>query len=135
MSELADKTRSLQSIGIETSETVHWNRSAPFLYEQTVRAGLGRIARGGPLVVDPTPYTGRSPKDNFIVREAASVRMIRTEMDHSGFRMEVHSDAHPGWPSVKPQRKRQHTAFVVHCRSPFDLRTRTPGVRYHESRR
>jgi len=76
MSEIADKTRSLQTLGIDTSETIHWNRRAPFLYEQTVRHGLGRIASGGPLVVDTTPYTGRSPKDKFIVRDAVSADRV-----------------------------------------------------------
>ena len=48
---------------------LRWNLSEPQLVEETIRRGAGRLARGGPLVVDTTPYTGRSPKDKFVVRQ------------------------------------------------------------------
>ena len=59
----------LRALGIDTKQPLHVNLSPPLLYEATVRQGSGLIARNGPLVVDTTPYTGRSPKDKFIVRE------------------------------------------------------------------
>jgi len=55
--------------GLERARDVHRNFTAPLLYEETIRAGLGRTAVGGALVVDTTPYTGRSPNDKFLVRE------------------------------------------------------------------
>jgi len=51
--------------------TLRWNLSEPQLVEETIRFGTGRLARGGPLVVDTTPYTGRSPNDKFVVRYAS----------------------------------------------------------------
>ena len=48
---------------------VHWHLTEAPLYEASVRRGLAKIARMGPLVVDTTPYTGRSPKDKFVVRK------------------------------------------------------------------
>ncbi len=59
---------SLKEIGIEPREQLNWNLSPAALYEEAVRLGLGRVAHMGPLVVDTTPYTGRSPKDKFVVK-------------------------------------------------------------------
>jgi phosphoenolpyruvate carboxykinase (ATP) len=58
--------------GIENPGDVYWNWPAPALYEACVERHQGLIAQGGPLVVDTTPYTGRSPKDKFVVREPSS---------------------------------------------------------------
>ena len=59
----------LGKLGLDGADTVHWNLQEPALYEETLRLGLGRLAEMGPLVVNTAPYTGRSPKDKFIVRE------------------------------------------------------------------
>ncbi|MGE0705324.1 MAG: phosphoenolpyruvate carboxykinase (ATP), partial [Vicinamibacterales bacterium] len=42
------------------------------LYEEAIRRGEGQLAAGGPLVCLTTPHTGRSPKDKFIVKDAAT---------------------------------------------------------------
>jgi phosphoenolpyruvate carboxykinase (ATP) len=68
--------RSLATLGIAPAGRTHWNHREPQLYEATVREGSGRIARMGPLVVDTRPYTGRSPKDKFIVRDAAVAETV-----------------------------------------------------------
>jgi phosphoenolpyruvate carboxykinase (ATP) len=69
---VSDTTRAskqgLGDVGLGAAKSVHWNLSGPALYEHTVRSELGIIAADGPLVVDTTPYTGRSPKDKFIVK-------------------------------------------------------------------
>jgi len=59
----------LRDVGLDRAPSVLWNQPPAVLYEETVRRGLGRIAEGGPLVVNTAPYTGRSPKDKFIVRD------------------------------------------------------------------
>jgi phosphoenolpyruvate carboxykinase (ATP) len=46
------------------------------LYEQALARGEALIARGGPLVVDTGKFTGRSPKDKFIVRDALTDGLI-----------------------------------------------------------
>jgi phosphoenolpyruvate carboxykinase (ATP) len=51
---------------------VHWDLTSPELYEHTLRRGQGELAHRGALVVETVPYTGRSPKDKFIVREAST---------------------------------------------------------------
>jgi len=61
--------RNLEVHGIRPQQTVYWDAPVPLLYEHTLRRGEGLVAHKGPLVVDTTPYTGRSPRDKYIVRE------------------------------------------------------------------
>jgi phosphoenolpyruvate carboxykinase (ATP) len=59
------------------------------LYEDAILRGDGRIAEGGPLVVDTGKFTGRSPKDKFVVREPSSEDRIwwggNNEIDEEHF--------------------------------------------------
>ncbi len=59
----------LSHLGITPRKQVFWNTASPILVEHTLARGEGFLAHKGPLVVDTTPYTGRSPKDKFVVRE------------------------------------------------------------------
>src|SRR4030095_9709790 len=43
---------------------------------ETIRRGTGRLTAHGALNVDTTPYTGRSPKDKFVVRDAETERVV-----------------------------------------------------------
>jgi phosphoenolpyruvate carboxykinase (ATP) len=51
---------------------VHWNLTAPYLYEHAVRRGEGLVGLGGSFVVNTGRHTGRSPKDKYIVNEAGT---------------------------------------------------------------
>ena len=51
---------------------LHANLDEPSLYEEAIRRREGRISEGGALVVETGSHTGRSPKDKFVVREAAT---------------------------------------------------------------
>lgn len=66
----------LETHGLRTTETIHWNLTTPALYEHAMRRGEALIAEGGALVANTAPYTGRSPNDKFIVREASSEKNI-----------------------------------------------------------
>jgi len=57
---------------IQTSGICYWNLPPATLYEHTIRRGQGSLASGGALVVMTGVYTGRSPKDKFIVRDSAT---------------------------------------------------------------
>ena len=58
--------------GIDAGGRVHVHPSTSVLYTHTLRRKEGRLAEGGPLVVDTGRHTGRSPKDKFLVREPGS---------------------------------------------------------------
>jgi phosphoenolpyruvate carboxykinase (ATP) len=67
---------SLTNHGIEKYRTAFWNLSEPALYEHTLTRGEGLLAEGGALVVRTGQYTGRSPKDRFIVEDASCASEI-----------------------------------------------------------
>ena len=62
----------LQEHGIDPSGTVVWSPTTAQLYEHALKCGDGRLAEGGPLAVDTGAFTGRSPKDKFVVAEPGS---------------------------------------------------------------
>lgn len=49
---------------------VHYNLSAAELFERAVLRREGRFAANGAFVAETGKYTGRSPKDKFVVRDA-----------------------------------------------------------------
>jgi phosphoenolpyruvate carboxykinase (ATP) len=61
----------LNANGIYPRGTVHVQSPTPVLVQHTLAKGLGTLAHRGALVVDTTPYTGRSPNDKFVVRQAS----------------------------------------------------------------
>ena len=48
------------------------NLNSATLYEEAIRNAEGKVAATGPLVVSTGQYTGRSPKDKFVVKEPTS---------------------------------------------------------------
>ena len=62
--------------GVTPAGRVRHNPTTSRLYTDALARGEGRIAEGGPLVVDTGAHTGRSPKDKFIVREPGSAERI-----------------------------------------------------------
>lgn len=70
-STLMEKSKNLESIGIKSTGTIHWNLSIPALYEEAIKRNEGLSSKYGPIVVNTAPFTGRSPKDRFIVKESS----------------------------------------------------------------
>jgi phosphoenolpyruvate carboxykinase (ATP) len=66
----------LERHGIQNVNNVYWNLSTPLLYEEALRRHEGRMAHLGPFVVRTGQYTGRSPRDKFIVREPSSLNQV-----------------------------------------------------------
>jgi phosphoenolpyruvate carboxykinase (ATP) len=62
----------LSEHGIAASGRVLRNPTTSLLYTHALVRGDGRLAEGGPLVVDTGRFTGRSPKDKFLVAEPSS---------------------------------------------------------------
>ena len=58
----------LEDQGIAGLGNVYYNLLEPDLMEQAVLRSEGRIGNGGTMLVSTGQYTGRSPKDKFVVR-------------------------------------------------------------------
>jgi phosphoenolpyruvate carboxykinase (ATP) len=58
--------------GLHVDGRVLRNPTTSQLYRHALERGEAVIAEGGPLVVDTGRFTGRSPKDKFVVREPGS---------------------------------------------------------------
>jgi phosphoenolpyruvate carboxykinase (ATP) len=62
--------------GMHHLHPVHWNLTAPFLYEHAVRRGEGDIGLGGSFVANTGRHTGRSPRDKYIVNEPGTKETV-----------------------------------------------------------
>ena len=67
---------SLAVHGLHVGGRVLRNPTTSQLYTAAIDRGEGLLAEGGPLVVDTGRFTGRSPKDKFIVHEPESEERI-----------------------------------------------------------
>ncbi|MBS1686531.1 MAG: phosphoenolpyruvate carboxykinase (ATP) [Bacteroidetes bacterium] len=59
----------LASVGIKGTKTQYWNLTPEELIEETIKRGQGVLNDTGALAVDTGEFTGRSPKDKFIVKD------------------------------------------------------------------
>src|SRR5262245_37768820 len=83
--------------GLEPQGRVWWNATTPVLYTHALQRSEGKLAHGGPLVVDTGEHTGRSPKDKFVAREPGSeeriwwgkVNQVLEEDGYDGLRRKV----------------------------------------------
>jgi phosphoenolpyruvate carboxykinase (ATP) len=71
MSEYGKKAEgaSLESIGIHHTGATFWNLTPADLIEETILLGQGTLTDTGALAIDTGEFTGRSPKDKFIVQD------------------------------------------------------------------
>jgi phosphoenolpyruvate carboxykinase (ATP) len=66
----------LSEHGIEAGGPVYRNPTTSVLYTHALVRGEGRLVEGGALAVDTGRFTGRSPKDKFLVHEPSSQERI-----------------------------------------------------------
>ncbi len=65
----------LESLDLQAS-TAYWNIGAARLVERAIESGEGRLTDRGALVVRTGQFTGRSPKDKYIVRDATTENTV-----------------------------------------------------------
>ncbi|HBG36766.1 MAG TPA: phosphoenolpyruvate carboxykinase (ATP), partial [Treponema sp.] len=63
------RNEKLKALGITSLGQVHWNLTVPELVEASLKRGESVLSNTGALSVETGKYTGRSPKDKFIVDE------------------------------------------------------------------
>lgn len=61
------KQQTLDHIELASVKAINWNLSVPDLITSTIRARQGVLTDTGALVCDTGKFTGRSPKDKYIV--------------------------------------------------------------------
>src|SRR6267142_1486714 len=66
----------LERQGMRHLGTQHWNKSIPVLYEHAIRRGEGEFAFGGSFSVSTGLYTGRTPRDKYIVEEPGTKETV-----------------------------------------------------------
>ena len=66
------KELQLDNLGLDQIDKVYRNLSVENLIEETVKNGEGIIGPRGATIVDTGKFTGRSPKDKYIVDEVSS---------------------------------------------------------------
>ncbi len=75
MSKNTPSTISLASYGIG-HQRVHYQYSSELLHQHVLEKGMGREASSGALAINTGEFTGRSPKDRFIVKDAITADKI-----------------------------------------------------------
>jgi phosphoenolpyruvate carboxykinase (ATP) len=66
----------LSSLGLRNLKSVHWNWSQDKLIDKTVELNLGTLADSGALAVDTGEFTGRVPKDKYIVKDSKTADTV-----------------------------------------------------------
>ncbi|MBO6717115.1 MAG: phosphoenolpyruvate carboxykinase [Rhizobiaceae bacterium] len=66
----------VEAVGITSAGTVRYNLTEAELYEFALARGEAKLTADGALVAYTGQHTGRSPKDKFVVRDAATENEI-----------------------------------------------------------
>jgi len=85
MAATIDPKQILQELGFTPQTTIHYQLSPEELAEQTVLRGQGVLNDTGALCIRTGEFTGRSPKDKFIVKDA----LTETTVDWNGFNIPI----------------------------------------------
>ena len=64
---LRPETANLKKLGLKNLSNAYWNLTPAELVEETIIRGMGVLADTGAIAIDTGEFTGRSPKDRFIV--------------------------------------------------------------------
>ena len=76
VSTIAIPTKGLEELGLHSTDTLHYQLSAEELVQDTLRLNQGELNNTGALVVKTGEFTGRSPKDKFIVKDEITANSV-----------------------------------------------------------
>jgi phosphoenolpyruvate carboxykinase (ATP) len=75
--------KALEEYGLVNLGNIHWNLSPPELVEHALARREGKLASNGAFAATTGPYTGRTPKDKFIVsNEEIAAKIWWGEINH-----------------------------------------------------
>ena len=72
---LKSSNQSISDFGINNA-VVHWNLDSDHLSKITLDKKMGILSNTGSLAIDTGEFTGRSPKDRFIVKDSISLDAV-----------------------------------------------------------
>ncbi len=75
-SEIANPTDKLSIKGLSLKNKIHYQLSPEELVQDTLRMGEGVLSDTGALVINTGEFTGRSPKDKFIVKDDITANTV-----------------------------------------------------------
>ncbi|MFT5306789.1 MAG: phosphoenolpyruvate carboxykinase (ATP), partial [Chitinophagales bacterium] len=67
---------SLENLGLTTTGNQYWNLTPEKLANKTVELNQGVFADNGAIAVNTGEFTGRSPQDRFIVKDATTENSV-----------------------------------------------------------
>jgi phosphoenolpyruvate carboxykinase (ATP) len=73
---LAFSRKALFNLGLASTENIRYQSSPEELIQDTIRMGEGVLSDTGALVIKTGEFTGRSPKDKFIVKDEITEKTI-----------------------------------------------------------
>ncbi len=78
MKEIGKKNPSfdLSSMGFRDLNNVFWNQTPEFLVEESIKRGMGVLSDTGAVCISTGKFTGRSPNDRFIVKDAKTENSV-----------------------------------------------------------
>src|SRR3546814_14437585 len=85
---------SIADLGFRVA-SARWNLPPAQIIEEAILRSEGHLAASGALAVDTGAFTGRAPKDRFIVRDRLTARETRSEERRVG--KECVSTCRSGW--------------------------------------
>ncbi|HQU55955.1 MAG TPA: phosphoenolpyruvate carboxykinase (ATP) [Chitinophagaceae bacterium] len=68
--------KTLLDLGLKSTESIHYQSSPEELVQETLRMNEGELSDTGALVINTGAFTGRSPKDRFIVKDEVTADTV-----------------------------------------------------------
>jgi phosphoenolpyruvate carboxykinase (ATP) len=73
---LKNPNANLSDMGISGYKTAYWNLSSTELVEHSILKKMGHLTSTGALAIHTGKFTGRTPKDRFIVKDAKTAQTV-----------------------------------------------------------